>query len=151
MQNLNTERAEQTTKRIGQFFRNTNPKASSSFIRSSFFPCSDFDFQTVPPNHYHLARFLTAQFPIYSRVLAELRAGEKRSHWMWFIFPQLAGLGHSQMSQTYAISSLDEGHAYLAHPVLGARLRECTAFVNTVEDRTIHQIFGSPDDMKFHS
>ena len=100
---------------------------------------------------FDLQRYVVAQDPIYAQVLAELRAGHKRTHWMWFIFPQLAGLGHSPTAQLYAISSLDEARAYLAHPVLGARLRECTALVNAVEGRDVHQIFGSPDDLKFHS
>jgi uncharacterized protein (DUF1810 family) len=106
---------------------------------------------------FDLGRFVTAQSAVYQQVLAELRAGQKRTHWMWFIFPQLAGLGHSQMAQLYAIGSLDEARAYLAHPVLGARLRECTALVNAAKDsearsgRTIEQIFGYPDDLKFHS
>ena len=84
-------------------------------------------------------------------MLAELRGGEKQSHWMWFIFPQLAGLGSSAMAQRYAITSREEASAYLAHGVLGPRLRECTALVNAVEGRTIRQILGSPDDMKFRS
>jgi uncharacterized protein (DUF1810 family) len=100
---------------------------------------------------HHLARFLEAQAPVYERVLAELRAGRKRSHWIWFIFPQIAGLGYSAMAQTYAISSLDEARAYLAQPVLGARLRECSELVLAVQDRSVHDIFGSPDDMKFRS
>ena len=79
---------------------------------------------------YNLARFVAAQAAVYPRVLAELGAGEKRSHWMWFIFPQLAGLGRSATARLYAISSLAEAHAYLAHPLLGARLRECTRVVN---------------------
>ena len=100
---------------------------------------------------FDLQRFEDAQQSVYPTVLSELRTGHKRSHWMWFIFPQLAGLGHSEMSKLYAISGLDEARAYLAHPLLGARLRECTALVNAIEDRDIHQIFGSPDGMKFHS
>lgn len=85
------------------------------------------------------------------QALAELTAGAKRSHWMWFIFPQFAGLGMSAMAQHYAISGLDEARAYLWHPVLGDRLRTCTAAVNAVTGRTAHQVFGSPDDMKFRS
>ncbi len=100
---------------------------------------------------YHLLRFLDAQAPVYGQVLAQLRGGRKRSHWMWFIFPQLAGLGRSAMAQRYAIASIDEARAYLAHPVLGARLRECSALVLAVPQRSIHDIFGSPDDLKFHS
>ena len=82
---------------------------------------------------------------------AELRNGRKHSHWMWFIFPQIAGLGHSAMAQRYAISSLREAEAYLKHPVLGPRLRECTRLVLQVDGKSAHDILGSPDDMKFHS
>jgi uncharacterized protein (DUF1810 family) len=100
---------------------------------------------------FDLERFVTAQAPLMPQVLRELGAGQKRSHWMWFVFPQLAGLGHSPMSRRYAIASLDEARAYLAHPVLGPRLMDCTRLVNAVEGRSLHQIFGSPDDIKFHS
>lgn len=96
-------------------------------------------------------RFLRAQAPVYDAVLTELRAGRKRSHWMWFIFPQLAGLGHSEMAQRFALASRDEAAAYLAHPVLGARLRECAALVLGASGATVDQIFGHPDNMKFHS
>jgi uncharacterized protein (DUF1810 family) len=96
-------------------------------------------------------RFVDAQAPVYEQVLRELRAGRKQSHWMWFVFPQIAGLGYSPMAVRYAISDREEAAAYDAHPVLGARLRECTALVNQVEGRTAHQIFGSPDDLKFRS
>lgn len=98
-----------------------------------------------------LQRFVDAQAPIYDQVRSELRAGHKRSHWMWFVFPQIAGLGHSAMAARFAIVSLAEARAYLAHPVLGARLRECTELVNAVEDRSIEQILGYPDDLKFRS
>lgn len=98
-----------------------------------------------------LARFVEAQEPVIDRVRAELAAGRKTTHWMWFVFPQFRGLGNSPMSQHYAIGSLDEARAYLAHPVLGPRLRECVALVLAVENRTAHQIFGSPDDLKFRS
>lgn len=100
---------------------------------------------------FDLERFVDAQAPVYASVLAELRRGRKQSHWMWFIFPQFAGLGHSAMAQRYALSSRDEAVAYLGHGVLGPRPRECTAPVNAVEGRTIHDILGSPDDLKFHS
>jgi uncharacterized protein (DUF1810 family) len=100
---------------------------------------------------HDLERFVQAQAPVYPQVVDELRAGRKRSHWMWFVFPQLAGLGHSAMAQRYAIASLEEARAYLAHPVLGARLRECSALVLAAPPRDIHRIFGSPDDLKFHS
>jgi uncharacterized protein (DUF1810 family) len=100
---------------------------------------------------YNLARFVQAQASVYAQVLAELRDGRKRSHWIWFVFPQLAGLGHSAMAQFYAIATLEEAKAYLAHPVLGARLRECAVLVLAIEGRSVHEIFGSPDDLKFHS
>ncbi|MBG0801552.1 DUF1810 domain-containing protein [Methylocystis sp. H4A] len=100
---------------------------------------------------YGLARFVAAQEPVYAQAAAELAAGRKRSHWMWFVFPQLEGLGASAMAQRYAIRSLAEAHAYLAHPLLGARLKECVGLVNRVEGRSAHEIFGSPDDLKFHS
>ncbi len=100
---------------------------------------------------FDLDRFVDAQAPIYADVVSELRRGRKRSHWMWFIFPQFAGLGSSAMAQRYALGSRDEAIAYLGHGVLGPRLRECTALVNAVEGRTIHDILGSPDDLKFHS
>jgi uncharacterized protein (DUF1810 family) len=98
-----------------------------------------------------LARFVEAQAPVYAQALAELRAGRKRSHWMWFVFPQIAGLGTSAMARRYAIASLDEARAYLAHPVLGERLRECAQAMLSIEDRTAHDVLGSPDDLKFHS
>lgn len=98
-----------------------------------------------------LKRFVDAQNPVYERVLAELKAGRKRSHWSWFIFPQLAGLGSSSMAARYAISSLDEARAYLAHPVLGPRLVECVGLVNAVEGRSAETILGYPDDLKFRS
>lgn len=100
---------------------------------------------------FNLRRFVEAQASVYERVLGELAGGRKRSHWMWFVFPQIAGLGASPMAQRYAITSLAEAAAYLAHPVLGPRLKECTRLVNAIEGRSIHDIFGSPDDMKFHS
>jgi len=102
-------------------------------------------------NPFDLQRFLDAQAPVYPLVLGELRAGRKQSHWMWFIFPQVAGLGQSAMAQRFAISSREEAVAYLGHNVLGSRLQECTNRVNTVEGRTIREILGSPDDLKFHS
>ena len=100
---------------------------------------------------FDLQRFVDAQAPVYERVRAELKNGRKHSHWMWFIFPQIAGLGHSAMAQRYAISSLDEAKVYLAHPVLGPRLRECTRLVVQTDGRSAYEILGSPDDMKFHS
>jgi uncharacterized protein (DUF1810 family) len=101
--------------------------------------------------HHDLTRFVDAQSGSYDQALKELTAGAKRSHWMWFVFPQIHGLGFSSMAQRYAIGSLDEARAYLGDPVLGPRLLACTAAVNAVEGRTAHQVFGSPDDLKFRS
>ena len=100
---------------------------------------------------YDLERFVTAQAPVIEQVLQELRNGRKRSHWMWFVFPQLAGLGSSAMAQHYAIRGKAEAVAYLAHPVLGPRLLECTRLVNMVQGRSAFDIFSSPDDLKFRS
>ncbi len=100
---------------------------------------------------FDLGRFTAAQDPVFDRVCAELKRGRKTSHWMWFIFPQIAGLGFSAMSQKYAISGLDEARAYLAHPVLGRRLTNCTQLVLASQDKSVHDVFGSPDDLKFHS
>ncbi len=100
---------------------------------------------------YHLLRFLTAQVLTYNTVLAELRAGRKSSHWIWFIFPQIVGLGHSAMAQQFAIASLDEVKAYLKHPVLGSRLQDRTQLVLNVEGRSADEIFGYPDNLKFCS
>jgi uncharacterized protein (DUF1810 family) len=100
---------------------------------------------------YHLQRFVDAQASCFVQVHSELAAGQKRSHWMWFVFPQMRGLGSSPMASRFAISGLDEARAYLMHPVLGGRLRECTGLVNAVEGRSIGDIFGYPDDLKFHS
>lgn len=103
------------------------------------------------PEEYNLHRFLTAQAPTYHTVLAELQAGRKSSHWIWFIFPQIAGLGHSAMTQQFALSTLDEAKAYLQHPVLGERLRECTQLVLNIEGRSADEIFPYPDNLKFRS
>ena len=100
---------------------------------------------------YGLERFVQAQQGVYEQVCAELRAGRKRTHWMWFIFPQIKGLGSSEMATQYAISSLEEAKAYLEHPMLGDRLRECAGIVVGLEGRTAEEIFGYPDDLKFHS
>ena len=107
--------------------------------------------QTEDP--YHLQRFVAAQDAggTYDHAAAELRAGRKTSHWMWFIFPQIAGLGYSPVSRTYAITSLDEARAYLAHPVLGARLIDCAAILTGLAGRTAEQIFGEVDAMKLRS
>jgi uncharacterized protein (DUF1810 family) len=98
-----------------------------------------------------LERFVEAQAPVIDQVLAELEAGRKRTHWMWYVFPQLAGLGHSAMARHFAIADLDEARRYLAHPVLGPRLSRCTELVNGHAGLSAHAIFGSPDDLKFRS
>ncbi|WP_237057457.1 DUF1810 domain-containing protein [Microbulbifer sediminum] len=100
---------------------------------------------------FDLERFVGAQASCYQEALAELQQGRKRSHWMWFIFPQLAGLGRSPMAQRYAIGSLAEAGAYLQHPLLGPRLRECCEQLLQVQGRSAHDILGSPDDMKLRS
>jgi len=100
---------------------------------------------------YNLERFLEAQDPVYDLVCSELRSGRKKSHWMWFIFPQIVGLGSSHMATKFAIYSIDEARAYARHPILGARLTECTELVNQIAGRTISKIFGYPDDLKFRS
>lgn len=100
---------------------------------------------------YDLKRFLDAQDRVYPSVVDELRDGRKRSHWMWFVFPQLRGLGGSPMAYRFGISSLDEAREYLDHDVLGPRLHECTQLVNQVQGRSVNEIFGSPDDLKLCS
>ncbi len=100
---------------------------------------------------FDLNRFLAAQEDCYDDVLAELNAGQKRTHWMWFIFPQLDGLAFSAMSKRYAIRSLEEAQAYLDHPILGPRLLQCAQAVVDVEERSAAEIFGSPDDLKLKS
>jgi len=100
---------------------------------------------------YNLQRFVDAQADVYESVLAELRQGRKTGHWMWFIFPQLKGLGFSSTAQFYGIASLAEASSYLEHPLLGPRLIECTRIVNSIEARSLRQIFGTPDDLKFRS
>lgn len=106
---------------------------------------------TARADPYNLERFIQAQNPVYEQVLSELKSGAKIRHWMWFIFPQIRGLGRSPMATEFAISSREEAHAYLHHPLLGPRLKECTRLVLLTEGRSIEQIFGSPDDMKFRS
>ncbi|HTT06745.1 MAG TPA: DUF1810 domain-containing protein [Steroidobacteraceae bacterium] len=105
------------------------------------------------PSHdaFDLERFVSAQAAVIEQVRGELDAGHKRTHWMWFIFPQLRGLGHSATAQRYGISGAPEAQAYLQHPILGPRLVECTTLVNAVTGRSVHDIFGSPDDVKFRS
>ena len=100
---------------------------------------------------YNLQRFSDAQSTVFETVRTELAAGQKRSHWMWFIFPQIKGLGSSEISRRFAISGLKEAQAYADDPLLGARLRECTGLVNRVQGRSALQIFGNPDCMKFQS
>ena len=106
---------------------------------------------TDPLDSFNLQRFIQAQDPVFKRVQDELGAGHKRSHWMWFIFPQLAGLGGSEMSRHFAIRSAEEATAYLNHPLLGSRLRTCTQLVLNIEKSSIAAIFGHPDNLKFHS
>jgi len=100
---------------------------------------------------YNLRRFVDAQEPVYAQVCAELRAGKKRRHWMWFVFPQISGLGASPMATKFAISSREEAAAYLAHPVLGPRLRECTRLLINARETAIETILGYPDNLKFKS
>ena len=100
---------------------------------------------------YHLGRFVDAQRDVYAQVERELQAGRKRSHWMWFIFPQIQGLGHSPLARKYAIGSIAEARAYLDHETLGRRLRACTRLVTSIHDASIEDVFGYPDDRKFHS
>lgn len=100
---------------------------------------------------YDLQRFVDAQTPLFQQVLSELETGKKRSHWMWFVFPQIKGLGRSTMAQRYAISGIDEAKAYLQHPLLGPRLEQCAKTIAPQVQRSARQIFGSPDDLKLHS
>ena len=102
-------------------------------------------------DRFDLQRFVDAQKPVYDTVVGELRDGRKRSHWMWFVFPQLRGLGNSPTAVRFAISSIDEARAYLAHELLGPRLRECAGLVAQIEGRAAEEIFGWPDDMKLRS
>jgi uncharacterized protein (DUF1810 family) len=104
-----------------------------------------------PGHPYNLQRFVNAQNPVYEEVRSELRDGQKRTHWMWFVFPQIDGLGDSPTARRFAISSIDEAKAYLQHPVLGPRLRECTGLVNDIQGKRIEEIFGYPDYLKFRS
>lgn len=109
------------------------------------------DIESISGDLFDLQRFVQAQEGIYARALAEIRAGRKESHWMWFIFPQFDGLGFSAMAERYAIKSLDEARAYLAHPMLGPRLVECVEAALGVEGRSARAIFGTPDDLKLRS
>jgi uncharacterized protein (DUF1810 family) len=100
---------------------------------------------------FDLQRFVDAQDRVFDTVLAELQAGRKRTHWMWYIFPQIRGLGRSSTAQKFAISSLAEAIAYLDHPILGPRLRECIRLLNAIDGHSAEEIFGYPDHLKFHS
>jgi uncharacterized protein (DUF1810 family) len=100
---------------------------------------------------FNLYRFINAEESTFNVVRSELTAGQKRTHWMWFIFPQIKGLGYSPTAQRFAISNFEEGAAYLEHPILGRRLEECVALLNDIQDRSVQDIFGHPDDLKFHS
>ena len=100
---------------------------------------------------YNLQRFIEAQESVYAQARAELSRGQKTGHWMWFIFPQIRGLGSSETAQYFAIASREEATAYAAHPVLGSRVRECAALVLRIENKPVEQIFGYPDNLKFHS
>ncbi len=104
-----------------------------------------------PDDPYDLNRFLSAQDGIYERALAELKDGQKRTHWMWFIFPQIDGLGYSPTARRYSIKSVEEARHYLNHPVLGKRLVECTETVVALKGGSVSEIFGYPDDLKFKS
>lgn len=121
------------------------------FRYSPFDHCATVGHMESASDPFDLQRFVDAQARVYPDVLDELRAGRKRSHWIWFIFPQIAGLGSSPTAAKYAISSLDEARAYLRHDLLGPRLHECARLVNAVQDRSIGEIFGSPDDLKVRS
>ena len=109
------------------------------------------ELQSRKDDPYNLARFVDAQDHVFAQALMELRRGKKHGHWMWFIFPQIAGLGHSQTARIFEISSRGEAEAYLQHAVLGPRLRECSRTVNLVEGRSAHDIFDDPDELKFRS
>ncbi len=103
------------------------------------------------PDPFDLERFVTAQEAVFEHVRSELRGGRKTSHWMWFVFPQMRGLGYSDVAQYYGISSRAEAEAYLQHPILGPRLTDCTRLVLDIDGRSLHDIFGTPDDLKFCS
>ena len=112
---------------------------------------NDTDRAIAQDDPFELSRFITAQETIYDRVLSELKNGRKQSHWMWYIFPQLDGLARSATSKHYALHSIEEATAYLAHPVLGSRLLECAEIVYRTEGKTVSEIFGYPDDLKLKS
>lgn len=120
-------------------------------LRRAIPPVCNRGRMTRPSDPFDLKRFVDAQAPVYRSVVAELRSGRKRTHWMWFVFPQLRGLGHSPIADCYGISSMAEARAYLDHDLLGPRLHECTQLVNQVAGRSIEEIFGWPDDLKLRS
>lgn len=107
--------------------------------------------KATPDDPYRLHRFVRAQEPVYAQVCAELQRGYKTGHWMWFIFPQIAGLGSSEMARQFAIASIGEAEAYMQHPLLGRRLAECASRVLKVSGKSAYEIFGTPDDLKFRS
>lgn len=109
------------------------------------------DHKQSQSDSFNLARFVAAQQGVYERIVDELRSGRKKSHWMWYIFPQIDGLGRSETARHYAIKSFDEARAYLAHPLLGVRLVECCETILAVRDKSASEIFGFPDDMKLKS
>jgi uncharacterized protein (DUF1810 family) len=121
------------------------------FRHPPFDHCATVGHMESASDPFELQRFVDAQARVYAGVVDELRTGRKRGHWIWFIFPQIAGLGSSATAARYAISSLDEARAFLRHEVLGPRLRECTQLVNAVQNSSLGEIFGSPDDMKVRS
>lgn len=131
----------------------SSPPAHTSHARHHAAASQQLAAPADPGNNYRRqqTRFIDAQPAIYHDVLAELLGGQKENHWMWFVFPQIAGLGESDMARRYAISGLEEARAYLAHPVLGQRLRECTGIVADLNDKTAKDIFGDPDHLKFHA
>lgn len=134
-----------------QALRTKIPTHPFSDVSRSKAETSRMAYQQMTDCDFDLERFVTAQAPVFDTVLAELSEGHKRTHWMWFIFPQLRALGRSSTAQFYGISSLAEAQAYLAHPVLGTRLDQCTRIVLQSRARSLHEIFGSPDDLKFKS
>jgi len=105
----------------------------------------------MPPDPWRLERFVAAQAPVFGTALAELRCGRKRTHWMWFVFPQVAGLGHSDMARRYALSGVAEAQAYLAHPLLGPRLRDCLGALAALDDRAAEDVLGPVDAAKLRS
>jgi uncharacterized protein (DUF1810 family) len=127
----------------------TEAGAAPSYIRGSAMRGSAMP--ENDKNHHNLQRFVDAQSPVFEEVCLELQEGRKKGHWMWFIFPQIEGLGYSPLARKFAISSRGEAEAYLSHPILGPRLRHCTRLITHLEGRSIDQIFGDPDDLKFHS